>query len=273
MTKIKPLNFTSVKEIHLPRAPLERVISQTRVPPILSIRNPDKVAVFQEKIQQTYPCLNKEEFVQSIKLGSSEPEDLQTNIIWRFTDGAERPKWRVSLGEDFVSLETKKYYSRKDFLKRLSEVLYALECTFEPTTAVRFGLRYIDRLKGKAVENISELVQPEVLGISKPTGKLSRVLKPSVISQITEVQFLASKNNLICGRWGPVPKNAAYDQNAIEAINSLTWVLDLDMFTAQSFPFDNKNLLKTAKEFSERIYWVFRQMVTEEFLKYYGGKF
>jgi uncharacterized protein (TIGR04255 family) len=49
-------------------------------------------------------------------------------------------------------------------------------------------------------------------------------------------------------------------------------VLDLDMFTPEPQRFANNELLATATRFSERIYSVFREMVTDEFLKFYGGE-
>ena len=45
MNEPTPLNPTWTPEVPLPRAPLARVIAQVRFPPILAIRDPDKVAV------------------------------------------------------------------------------------------------------------------------------------------------------------------------------------------------------------------------------------
>ena len=44
------------------------------------------------------------------------------------------------------------------------------------------------------------------------------------------------------------------------------------MFTTESLPFASEQLLKTAMGFAECLYWLFRQMVTEEFLRFYGGE-
>ena len=41
-----PLKPMSVAEVHLPQAPLARVIAQVRFPPILAIHTPDGVASF-----------------------------------------------------------------------------------------------------------------------------------------------------------------------------------------------------------------------------------
>ena len=47
-----------------------------------------------------------------------------------------------------------------------------------------------------------------------------------------------------------------------------SWVLDLDMFTTESLPFTSEGLLTTATSFAEYLYWLFREMVTEEFLTF-----
>ena len=272
MTNIKPLNFTRIKEINLPRAPLERVISEIRFGTILGIRNPERVVVFHEMLNGLYPYLNKE-IVQSIKLfGSNETEDIHNNIIWRITDYSKNPQWKVSLGEDFVALETTKYTNRNDFIDRLSKVLKAVESTFAPPEAIRLGLRYIDRLTDEAVDSITDFLQPELLGIYQPAGKLNKLLNSSVISQISEVQFYVSENSRLNARWGLVPINSTDGNNTIKALNEPSWVIDLDMITNQTIPFISNDLVEVTAEFSENIYGLFRQMVTEDFIRYYGGE-
>ena len=47
----QPMSGPSPAEVPLPQAPLVRVIAQVRFPTILSIRNPDQVAAFQETVR------------------------------------------------------------------------------------------------------------------------------------------------------------------------------------------------------------------------------
>jgi len=271
MKEPRPLNPTPTPEVRLPRAPLARVIAQARFPSILAIRNPDKVSVFQEALRETYPNLSEDQ-VHSIELTAGQTPNVRQGLIWRLVDREKDPQWRVSLGVDFVALETSAYDSRDDFLDRLHAVVSAVEQTFKPATASRIGLRYIDRLTDEAVDRVGELIRPEVLGIIRPPDDPAPALGESVIHLITEAQFLAQDGARVQGRCGHLPANATYDPNALEPVAKPSWVLDLDMFTSESQPFANEELLTTATGFATCLYWLFRQMVTKEFLRFYGGQ-
>ncbi len=270
MMEPQPLNTTPAPEVPRPRAPLERVIAQARFPPILTIRSPDKVAVFQEVLRGTYPILSQEQ-VHSIELGSGQTPNISQGLIWRLADQERDPGWRVSLGVDFVALETSAYDSWGVFLERLCTVLSAVEQGFKPASASRLGLRYIDRLMDEAVDRVTDLVQPDVLGIVKQAGISPPVLGQSVVHLMTEAQFVAQDGARVQGRWGLLPANATYDPDGIKRVGSPSWVLDLDMFTTESQPFASEKLLATATGFATCLYWLFREMVTEEFLRFYGG--
>ena len=271
MTEPRPLNPTQTREVPLREAPLVRVLAQTRFPPILAIGKADEIASFQEALRETYPHLSREQ-VHSIEIAGGQTPNVQQGLIWRLTDREMDPDWRVSLGVDFVGLETSSYGSRADFLVRLRDVLSAVEESFKPASASRLGLRYIDRLTGEAVHRLGDLIHAEILDIIQPTDTLDSSLRESVIHQITEAQFLAPAGDRVQGRWGWLPANTTYDPNVLEPVAGPSWVLDLDMFTTQSQPFASEDLLGTAKGFAECLYWVFRQMVKVEFLRFHGGE-
>ena len=265
-----PLRPTPTQEVHLPRAPLARVIAQTRFPPILAIRNPDKVAVFQEEIRESYPHLSQEQ-VHRIELGGQTP-NVSQGLIWRLADREKDAPWRVSLGVDFVALETSSYVSRADFLDRLGTVLSALEGTFNPASANRLGLRYIDRLTGAAFDQVHQLIRPGVLGLIRSSEEPEAELGASAIHLMTDAQFLVQDGARIQARWGQLPANATHDPDALEAIDGPSWVLDLDMFTTEPRDFALETLLTAATDFAEYLYWLFRQMVKVEFLTFHGGE-
>ena len=271
MNEPQPLNPTLTREVPLPQTPLVRVIAQARFPPILAIRDPDKVAVLQEELRETYPNLRQDQ-VHSIELTGGQTPNVQQSFIWRLADREKDAPWRVSLGVDFVALETSSYDSRNDFLDRLRSVVSAVEQAFKPASASRLGLRYIDRLTDEAVDRVGELIHPEVLGIIRPPENPHPALRESVVHLITEAQFLAEDGARVQGRWGQLPANATYDPDALEPIAKPSWVLDLDMSTMESQPFESEKLLTTAAGFAKCLYWLFRQMVTKEFLRFHGGE-
>ena len=271
MIEPQPLSPTPTPEVPLPQAPLVRVIAQARFPPILAIRDPDKVAVFQEALRETYPNLSQDQ-VHSIELVGDQTPNVRQGLIWRLADQEKDAPWRVSLGVDFVALETSSYDSRDDFLARLRAVLSAVEQAFKPASASRLGLRYIDRLTDEAVDRVADLVHPDVLGIIRPPENPHPALGESIIQLMTEAQFMAQDGAHVQGRWGQLPANATYDPDALEPVGNQSWVLDLDMFTTESQPFAREKLLTTVTGFAKCLYWLFRQIVTEEFLRFYGGK-
>ena len=254
----------------MPRAPLARVLAQVRFPQILAIRNPDKVAVFQEALRDAYPNLT-EDRVQRFDFAAEQPANVRDVVIWRLTDGEQNQHWRVSLGVDFVSLETSAYESRHDFLDRLRAVTGAVEDAFNPSEVKRLGLRYIDRLTGDAVERIADLVNPEVLGVMQPSKGVPTPIGDAIVHLMTEAELLADEGR-IQARWGKLPPDATYDPNALEPVSEWSWILDLDMFTREPLPFARDEIHQKSNSFAERLYTVFREMVTEEFLRFYGGK-
>jgi uncharacterized protein (TIGR04255 family) len=241
-----------------------RVLAQARFPAILAIRLPDRVAAFQEAIRGRYPILG-EDRVQSVQVGPSMSPRIKEDVIWRFADKDGPYNWRVSLGVDFVSLETTTYLSRADFLSRLREVVGGVEETFRPQEAVRIGLRYIDRQTGEAVAQAPKLIRSAVLGVAgTEVGDAAKHVITEALLEAAEGQIQA--------RWGRLPAAATVDPSVLEPINEPSWILDLDMFGTEKQPFTTDGILKIATSFAERIYTVFRWMVTDDFLKFYGGK-
>lgn len=135
-----------------------------RFPPILSIEKKDFVSSFQEVIREKYPIL-KPEHNQNLYFNPQGLDVRQSDsqIIWRFGDSTN--SWRVSLATNFLALETTAYSSRNDFLERLENIITALHETFNLTTIERFGLRYIDRLVGQDIENLSSFFRSEMTGL------------------------------------------------------------------------------------------------------------
>ena len=266
---VQPLTSAPPSEVHLPNAPLTRVICQVRFPPILAIRNPDRVAILQEMLRDSYPNLNVDR-AQNVDLSAAQAPRASSEFIWRLASKGQPPHWRVSLGVDFVALETISYTSRAEFISRFDTVVHSLHTTFRPTDATRLGLRYIDRITGDAVRRVGELIHPTVLGILQPNDGTLRSLGAAAVHLLTEARFIAKEGH-IQARWGKVPQNTTYDPIALEPLDEPSWVLDLDMFTPTSEEFIRANLKLKTQGFAERIYGVFRDIVTDEFLRFYGG--
>ena len=259
-----PLVAAAPAEIPLRTAPLVRVIAQVRFPVIASIDNRGFIASFQEALRDAYPVL-RPEMTQGFVVGLQGVTSAPSQMIWRFRDVPGR--WRVSLAPDFIALETTAYGSRSDFLARLHGALGALHEHIGPKIIDRVGLRYIDRVLIDGVGDIATLVRQEVIGI------LATPMAAAAQQALSESLFVVPNTRAqLLARWGQVPPQSTVDPNAIEPVDSPSWILDLDMFSVESQPFDPEALVAEVRTYAERIYTVFRWAVTEEFLRRYGGE-
>jgi uncharacterized protein (TIGR04255 family) len=260
-----PLTDPTPSEIPLPDAPLIRVIGQVRFPTILSVERPGEVAPFQEAIRGRYPYLHQETG-PGIVMGLAGPQVSTPILSWRFSEsGDPSTGWSVVLTKDFLAIETRKYTSRADFLRRFKEALEALSKTFKPTAISRLGIRYVDRISGPPVANIGSLIHSEILGIE--ALKVGRHVQHIISGAVFSLE-----GGALNARWGRLPPNSTFDPGAIDPIEDISWVLDLDAFTQEQMVFDVEKTVEQAAKFALRIYAFFRWAVTQEFLRYYGGK-
>jgi len=260
-----PLHGPSPPEVPLPNAPLVSVIAQVRFPTLLTVRNPDRVAPFQEAIREQYPHLDQQNTIMVVSGGAPSAVSEPVAVVhWRFADDAANFKWRVSLSQDFIAVETRAYESRQDFMERLESILQTLGETLAPTHMMRFGMRYIDQIRGEPLARIDTLLRKEVLGVVPCAG-------PDARQVITEFAAPAEPGELLA-RWGRLPVNMTVDPNLLPPVQEDSWLIDLDVSRTGQVAFEAKGIVETARSAAERVYAVFRWMVTEEFLKAYGGK-
>jgi uncharacterized protein (TIGR04255 family) len=264
MTEIdSPLLAAPPAEVALRDAPLARVLIQLRFPKIASIVRDDFVGPFQEAIRKDYPVLRLDEG-HDILIG---PEGVQNQVvkIWRFFDIEEA--WRVSLGSEFLALETTNYTSRDDFVERFDRLLQALSNHIAPQTVDRLGLRYIDRIHGEAYSQLNSLIRREVAGVlGTELGAYAQQAVSESVFKVPEEPWS------MLARWGKLPAHATIDPNVLEPIDVESWILDLDVFHQEARPLDVQELTAQARHFAERIYTFFRWSVTEEFLIRYRGR-
>jgi uncharacterized protein (TIGR04255 family) len=255
--------FTSdIPEVPLNAAPLARVIAQIRFPVVASFARLDGIGEFQNAIKAEYPILRPEK-TQTFLVGQQGVELKPVDAtVWRFHDKTDR--WRVALSTDFIAIETTVYTGRVEFLNRLRVVLAALQESAGLSVYDRLGIRYVNRVSGKLLEDLSELVRPEVLGIA------GRKFGAQLIHSFTESSF-AMPAGLMNVRWGRIPAGATPDPGAIAPLNEDSWLLDLDMFTVTSSPFELDKIVGLAETFSATIYSFFRWSVEDEFLRRFGG--
>jgi uncharacterized protein (TIGR04255 family) len=260
-----PLVAPVPQEVPLEAAPLVRVVAQVRFPLVASIEQRDFIAPFQEAVRREYPALRPEKTFGMVLGGGGLVETQAPTTTWRFEDISG--DWRASLAPSFVALETTRYSSRADFLERFERLLRATSDHVDPQVVDRLGIRYIDRVPWSSPEDFGRLVSADVAGpLLWPVGDM-------VKQAITQSIFMLPDDaGELMVRWGLVPANSTVDPSAVEPCDSPSWLLDLDAYVNRTQSFNVEALLDSTRLFAERVYTFFRWMVTEEFLRQFGGR-
>lgn len=263
---MQPINIKlpEVKEVHLPQSPLVAVLAQVMFGSLLSINKEEEVAKFQESIREKYPILKTEKSrTSTLDISAGSVVSTTEHTIWRFSDVDDN--WRVSLSPEFVAIETKKYSTREEFKNRINEVLLAVAKHFNPSIMTRIGVRYIDRLKGDSLQNISNLVNPSLVGL------LNSDLNGAIDASVCEA-LLKFDNQKIFARWGLLPPGTTIDPNLIKPTKDRSWILDIDASSSDSRGWDHQFLIQELGSLSDLVYKFFRWSVKNEFLQHFGGK-
>src|SRR2546428_468899 len=110
-----PPTFPPVQRIELNPPPLQLVICQLRFPLVLALAANQPPEAFQRQIQAKYPVVRRQ---QASKLDTVSPTEARVAVsaFWAFEDVDSQ--WTVSLGHDFITLETKNYRSFDEFIER-----------------------------------------------------------------------------------------------------------------------------------------------------------
>ena len=250
------------KTVSLPNTPLTGVLVQVRFPEVLSIAKTEFIANFQERIRVDYPLheLKRDLFLELNNDGIR--KGVTQN--WQFLDKSKQ--WRISLTSSFVSLETRVYQSRLDFIERTDTIMHALSATIKPSMTTRIGVRYVDQIHGSQWENLSRFIRPEILG---PYTQDYREYFDHTIHEIacnTDVGSMTS-------RWGYMPANQTHELELMPPISVPSWFLDVDAY--KNFPepeaFDVDTIRTHVAKLATRAYGFFRWVVNDDFLKACGG--
>ncbi len=259
-----PLRGSPPEEIPLDAAPLVRVIAQVRYPLIASVETAGFIGPFQEAIRDEYPVLRPEKS-RNVVLGPKDAISTRYDVLWRFHDESET--WRVTLAPGFLAIETSRYTSRNDFLDRLRRVLTELHAHVNPRTVDRLGVRYIDRIVGRNLSDLPQLVRPEMAGIlATPLAKDAQQLIAEALFRLPEGE------DQLRARWASVPAGSTVDPAAVDPIDEPSWILDLDAFSQEFGAFEVESIGARARTLAERIYSFFRWVVTDEFHRRHGGR-
>jgi uncharacterized protein (TIGR04255 family) len=260
-----PFEDDTIEELHLPDAPLVRVLSQIRFPKMPEITSDPGIAPLRARLKHRYPILREDRGFALVVSGAgvtSQSDSPET--LWRLVD--QDDIWRVTTSDTFVALETSKYSSRTDFFDRFDEIVKAVADLYEPILFDRLGVRYVDRMEGdEALSSLTRYVNPALLCgplLEPPPGVILQHSLSQALYQFPDANLQA--------RWGVLPGGMTIEPS-IPAAQARSWILDLDVFSQGTGAFDPVAISPLARRFSERAYRFFRWATTPEFLKEVGG--
>ena len=249
--------------VPLPRTPLTAVLAQIRFPEVLSVAKAEFVSGFQEEIRANYPiCEHSTEHLFEVN-----PPGVNQSISqnWRFKDSTGL--WRATLASGFLTLETRSYTSREDFTARVGLLARALSAIINPNLMTRIGIRYVDRINGKALEHIERFVRPEVLGAFNEASRKN-------IEQAWSQMTATADPGKLTARWGFMPKGLSHEPDLMPPIDGSCWFLDSDAHLEfrETEAFDSIRIQEHLSNLADRSYGFFRWAVSEEFLRHCGGE-
>jgi len=259
-----PLGGPAPQEIFLSRLPLARVVAQTRFSTVLKIDSKDGMVPFQECVRSDYPLLEQASVQQmQVDFSSGVPGFKQiTSDIWRFSNPDR--SWVLSLTSDAVTLETRRYEGRADFLCRLSGALANVERVFAPALGLRIGVRYVNRIQGESLTDLTEWVMPNLVGVAQPE------LRAHVTQAISEAIMTVEEGSSLL-RWGVMPGGSTIDPALLEPVPTPSWILDIDVSSAEQRPFAADSLTSDFYALAERAYSIFRYAVSPAGLTHFGA--
>lgn len=263
-----PFIDEDLEEIPLAASPLETVIFQVQFPGSLSKL---KQALATERLQgllvDDFPYAEKQRGMSWTFQPGLPPMQEAGSEFWNLSS-ADR-NVTASFGGESVSVVTRSYSSRDEFLGLVRRVLTAVKEAGSPPAVSRIGVRYIDRVvmsEGGAREWLSTLSEPS-RGVLAVIDEADVECVPLFIQQLV---YKWREGPQLQGRWGVLPKGAVIDPN-MKVHDTETWFLDIDTFVedptgALGFEAARDQLESLAR----RSYRFFRWMVPVSALERFG---
>ena len=260
-----PFSSEPIVEVPLARAPLARVFAQARIPGLVTMQGAERERAFDavaNELGSDYPLLERlqQTVIDPLSLGSDQGRQ---NQMWRLRSGDDR--WQVTVGETFVTLDVQHYRDREEFIDRLSRVLDVYGRASGAPYAERLGVRYVNRIDDQAdLLRIAELLRPAAVGgLAVPRDE--RV----VLARMLCESLYVVGDHLLTARWGLLPPGATVDPS-IPPVEHSSWIIDLDSFQEQRLMW-GPEVADTARALATTAYRYFRWVVTDAFIKTYGG--
>lgn len=252
--------------VPLERAPLVLVLCQLRFNAHPELEQRPVIEAIRDHLGGEYPDIESKDTQEAhFQFGPPGFELHQRSGKSHVLRSPHHPWW-ILISPAVANLVAPTYSDRTDFLNRITSLRQALAGAGGVPAVERVGVRYVSRVADEGfLEQLDDYVIPEVLGASNlPTAQGTELIQ--------SMFDMAVQSDSTTGRVraGLVPGGVSPDP-AVEPADGPAWLIDVDMWDASYRPTDN-TVDERAAELAANQYQLFRWLVTDEFLTYFGGQ-
>jgi len=156
MTSTTRLTLPSVEPALFAKNFLRQAVCELRFPTLFELEGSRPPASFAKALRKDYPTYQGND---DVSVGPNGVDKAHLHVF-----GSLKPGWNVTLRAASVTLETTKYISFEDFLKRLAVVVKAASEVIDSEYFTRIGLRYINVIP-VGTDRVSDWLNPDLVGL------------------------------------------------------------------------------------------------------------
>lgn len=248
------ISLPNVKHVVYDNPPLALVICQIRFRKILKLSIKEVIAEFQDNIRDIYPIIGEYE-------KNNISKDDETENPWIFRD--KEDIWRISLSEDFITLETRLYSNFDDFLSKTRFALDNLFALVKRLDVTRIGVRYVNEIVEKDIE-LNNIINQDALGPLRVNDIYSHT--QLCIQQIILTYHSEQGINI---NHGLVPPKTRYINKELN--DQRYYLFDIDVYrNFTDIRMNIDNILGFISDYKNIVYRFFRWFVSDEYLQNLG---
>jgi len=268
--KVNSMTVRTLEALHLDRSPLVHVLAQVRFAPVLTIEN--YVPGIQEHLRkEDFPLFNVRT-LRSIEFG---PQVTQTESKnWVF--GNQDASAALVLTQNSLVLETNAYSSFERFLEPLVCALRILMETAGPSFSERIGLRYVDAVRPRQDEPLSDYLAPGLLGLDfESLGLAAGIFRFEATAQSGDDSHMIFKvlQQAEGSLLPPDLRQTGLDYTELQGdLNDgeLITLLDIDHFRTKREKFDPDTVERELWKLHDLTDRTFRNVTTDKALRVWG---
>jgi uncharacterized protein (TIGR04255 family) len=257
------LTLPDVPRVELRDPPLVLALCQVQYEAISNLEDALRIAPFQQAIQAEYPHSTIAPRSINVQVNAAGMQQQVGSFQWVFRDNDDI--WRLSLANDALTLETRRYDEFPQLLRRLRMALDALRTHLHPEATKRIGLRYVNEIRETGAD-WSNVIRPQLLG---PLGEPA--LARYATHTIQEMRLAYPDGHSINLRHGRLPSGTTVQpREGVESPKDPFYLIDLDAFRMcseqESEPLDPEDICARVDAFHAKIYRFFRWAVSDDYI-------